>query len=152
MTKKERELLVEDLRGRIGYGVMILHEGWNWEWDQELSLLERVVGIDNNFIYVRVIDTQTGEEYRDDKHSIDLFEDKPYLRSISSMTDEEKEEFNKIKATVEVCFINAINEDGFTLAYYKLIDWLNENHFDYRGLIPMGLALNREEYSIFKNE
>lgn len=132
MTKEERELLVKDLRGRIGYNVKVLHESWNYEWDQELSLLERVVGIDDDFVYVRVIDTHTGEEYREDKHSIELYECKPYLRSMSDMTEEEKEEYNK-------CWVDSfLNYE----TAYKMIDWLNSHHFDYRGLLEKNLAMD----------
>ena len=34
---------------------------------------------------------------------------------------------------------------------YCHIDWLNANHFDYRGLIPMGLALEAPE-GMYKTE
>lgn len=131
MTQKDKELLLKDLCARLPYGVKILHETWNYEWDQELSVLERVVGIDETFIYVKVIDEHTGEEYRDDSHTIDLFNDKPFLRPMSSMTFEEKREFLSIGDN---------NSGGFLLRTNKQ-DWLNAHHFDYRGLIEKGLAL-----------
>jgi hypothetical protein len=68
------------------------------------------------------------------------FEVKPYLRSMSSMTEEEKKEYNDIvKNTIDfydcpksdsVCFLSVV------------IDWLIKNHFDYRGLIEKNLALD----------
>ena len=54
---------------------------------------------------------------------------KPYLRPMSSMTKEELEEFH-----------NYTNVDPILWLYYS-IDWLNAHHFDYRGLIPKGLAI-----------
>ena len=93
MTQEEKDLLIKDLCARLPYGVNILHEGWNFEWDDELSIVEKVVGIDKNFIYTKVIDTHNGEEYRDDKLPIDTFDDKLFLRPMSSMTEEEKEEY-----------------------------------------------------------
>ena len=148
MTKKERELLVKDLRGRIGYNVKVLHESWNYEWDQELSLVERVVGIDDDFVYVRVIDTYTGEEYRENKHSIELYECKPYLRPMSSITEEEIRDFpfpyyfewidssfSLLCSNDKVCASIGFDE------MYEIMDWLNKRHFDYRGLIEKGLAL-----------
>ena len=65
MKKEDKELLLKDLSARLPYGVKILHEGWNWEWDDELSTVERVVGIDDKFVYTKVINTHNGKEYRD---------------------------------------------------------------------------------------
>lgn len=52
---------------------------------------------------------------------------KPYLRPLSSMTSSEKGWYDRLRSS--------------TIAYAALIDWLNENHFDYRGLIEKGLAI-----------
>jgi hypothetical protein len=51
---------------------------------------------------------------------------KPYLRPISSMTKEEHKEYEKWLP------------DGFNV---NTFDWLNTHHFDYRGLIEKGLAI-----------
>ena len=51
MKKEDKDLQLRDLCARLPYGVKILHEGWNYEWDDELSTVERVVGIDDKFIY-----------------------------------------------------------------------------------------------------
>ena len=59
---------------------------------------------------------------------------KPYLRPMSSMTEKEENEY-----------INTF------LAMWDAVDWLNEHHFDYRGLIPMGLALEAPE-GMYKSE
>jgi hypothetical protein len=48
---------------------------------------------------------------------------KPYLRPMSSMTKEERKYFQKLAFP------------------YDFVDALNANYFDYRGLIPKGLAL-----------
>ena len=60
-----------------------------------------------------------------DNHLIEI---KPYLRPMSNMTEEEE----KLWQT---------RESGFG----KDVDFLNARHFDYRGLIPMGLALEATE-------
>lgn len=57
---------------------------------------------------------------------------KPYLRPLSSMTKEELDN--------HISFLNKIKEGLLGIIPYYL-DWLNKNHFDYRGLIPKGLAL-----------
>jgi hypothetical protein len=59
---------------------------------------------------------------------------KPYLRSMSSMTDEEENEYRAINC-YEGLFPH--NEDA--------LDYILFHHFDHRGLIPMGLALEEPE-------
>lgn len=61
--------------------------------------------------------------------SVKIEECKPYLRPISSMTEEERKELWEL-----------LKKLGMP-ADIKRVDWLNANHFDIRGLIPMGLAL-----------
>lgn len=54
----------------------------------------------------------------------------PYLRPMESMTEKERKVYKEISS--HLCD---------EIPAKTLIDWLDENHFDYRGLIPMGLAL-----------
>lgn len=137
MTDKEKQLLLADLCARLPYGIKILHEGWNYEWDDELSTVERVVGIDENFIYTKVIDTHNGEEYRDDKYCIDLFDDKLFLRPMESMTEEEIKEYEKL------CII--YDTSGTVLFDINGLNWFNVHHLDYKGLIKKGLAIEAPE-------
>ena len=63
-----------------------------------------------------------------------------YLRPMSSMTEEERKEYN------EYIFHGAsIGSILNTATAYELIDWLNKHHFDYRGLIEKGLAIEVTE-------
>lgn len=71
---------------------------------------------------------------------------KPYLRPMSSMTEEERKEYNKY------LFHGAsIGLMSNTETAYELIDWLNSHYFDYRGLIEKGLALEAPN-DMYKNE
>ena len=57
-----------------------------------------------------------------------------YLRPMKDMTEKEKREYKHLIAF-----------SGNPIGSANFIDWLNKNHFDYRGLIPMGLALEAPE-------
>lgn len=46
MTQEYKQLLLQDLRARLPYGVKFLRESWNYEWDQELSVIEVLEDID----------------------------------------------------------------------------------------------------------
>lgn len=59
---------------------------------------------------------------------------KPYLRPMSSMTKEEKVEYDSFNAPT-----------AHRKVWINKIDWLLSKHFDLRGLIPMGLALEMPE-------
>lgn len=60
---------------------------------------------------------------------------KPYLRPMSSMTEEERKEYDSKRK--HICD----DYNRYCFDTIESIDWLNAHHFDYRGLIPMGLAL-----------
>ena len=65
----------------------------------------------------------------------DIDEVKPYLFPLSSMTEEQKEDMIKSSC--------GIGSDK------NVFDWYNKNHFDYRGLIPMGLAIDATGLNIY---
>ena len=128
MTQKDKELLLKDLCARLPYGVRGVHRGrvhylMSVNWGFEESSIE----VDGYNAYF----------------PIDSF--KPYLRPMSSMTDGEKEEFDKLVNSVEERCINAYGKGGYSLAFTELNDWLDKNMFDYRGLIEKGLAIIASE-------
>ena len=59
---------------------------------------------------------------------------KPYLRPISSMTDKELEEAKQLYD-----FRFADRKVYITVS--KFMDFLNKHHFDYNGLLQLGLAI-----------
>lgn len=65
-----------------------------------------------------------------------ISEVKPYLFPRSSMTKEQQIGLNKFVD-------NGINSENI------LYDWYNKNHFDYRGLIERGLAIDATNLNIY---
>lgn len=66
---------------------------------------------------------------------------KPYLRPLSNMTEEEGKEYIRLLANTQESLHYIPDEKPMV----EFVDWLNEKMFDYRGLIPMGLALEAPE-------
>lgn len=118
MTEQDKQLLLKDLCARLPYGLKV-----------ELTKYKQkchLCGIDGEDLYLNI---------DSDPFSLRDFDIKPYLRPMSSMTDEENKYYNKLTELVR---------DGEAYEY-EVTDWLNAHHFDYRGLIPMGLALEAPE-------
>ena len=63
---------------------------------------------------------------------------KPYLFPMSSMTEEQKSQYNFYLTRIVFAYDASL-----------LIDWLNKNHFDYRGLIRKGLALDATNLNVY---
>lgn len=126
MTQEEKELLLKDLSARLPYEVKC-------RWITE----------DTNLLGIIVDIVQVGYDIND--YDVAAVEDIiPYLRSMSSMTEEEKMEWFQIRN--KHCNMSGFNEiqerADFTS---ESLDWLNKKMFDYRGLIEKGLAFEASE-------
>lgn len=127
MTKEEKELVLTDLSARLRHGVYIRY-GINGK-----SIL---TGIEYMIHPKRwIIITEGSGHY--------LYDIKPYLRPMSSMTEEEKKEYKAL--CIEETFTFGTWQKVKWYDTWKSIDWLNKHHFDYRGLIEKGLALEAPE-------
>ena len=140
---QEQKLLLKDLCARVPYKpkVKVLHV-WNEDKEIEEDIMDTVYCVlPDGYINTETIDS--------DIPFIDVI---LYLRPMSSMTDEEKEELKqehvKDEKLYAECLTKAANGDnsmrGKVIPHFAA-DWCNKNHFDYRGLIPMGLALEAKE-------
>lgn len=123
MTQEEKQLLLKDLCGRLPYGVIV-----------EIREKENQIGatVLKYTLKGELLDVASKNNY--------LI--RPYLRPMSSMTEEEKEDFG----------VPFTSEGLVTLAdTVECMDWLNAHHFDYRGLIEKGLALEAPD-GMYKTE
>jgi len=135
MTQEDKELLLQDLCARLSYGVKILHTGWDCDSDTDFDTIETLIGIDDKFIYT--VWDKTGDR---EKHCLSVSNWKPYLRPMSSMTIEEYQEWIKYSKADYDCEFQPEPTFDFESCILS-INWLNKNHFDYRGLIEKGLAI-----------
>ena len=123
MTQEDKELLLKDLCARLPYGVKVESIFINTDTKKRKSC-----GIE-------VFDATCILMIRDG-----FGEFKPYLFPLSSMTEEQKKEYQYITE-------RWMYDSSYSIS--DSIDWLNENYFDYRGLIPMGLAIDATGLNIY---
>ena len=112
-----KELLLKDLCSRLPYGVICQVTLKTSNGKSTTGNYKLVNGMLNDYW-------------------IEYNELKPYLRPLTSMTKDELDELYSLRTS-----INKIYKDVLIADAYIVIDWLNERHFDYRGLIPKNLAI-----------
>ena len=153
MKQEDKELLLKDLCARLPYGVKI---DVIYSKDSGSSLRARLCSeginiLDTNILWL----FQQSEVYI-----------KPYLFPMSSMTEEQKKEYYSLADDVTIkpgqgsyfgikihCIKLGISdnphEEVWDYIDLDALDWLNKNHFDYRGLIERGLAIDCTDLNIY---
>ena len=127
MTQEHKELLLKDLCARLPYNVICQVElKENGKYNSKVMLLS---GIFTDEAYFT---TKGGSIYSN--------EYKPYLFPLSSITKEQKQEYQHITE-------RWMYDSSYSIS--DSIDWLNVHHFDYRGLIEKGLAIDATGLNIY---
>jgi hypothetical protein len=133
MTQEQKDILLKDLCARLPYGVKV---------QDELGRINKLVIGNADLIRLYYNDFSI---YSEEKLSL------PYLFPMSSMTEEQKKEYDSIiYHNVELHwerYYDVIDVD----CCEELYDFYNKNHLDYRGLIPMGLAIDATGLSVYTN-
>lgn len=131
MPNDWKQLLFRDLCGRLPYGVMI----YLYTSSDRGSTI-----VLNSSIYSFIEDVLNNSPY-------EIKEIKPYLRPMSSMTDEEKKIVCSMNMISDMELNDRINYQRIYVRNYTIetFDYFNERKLDYRGLIPIGLALEAPE-------
>ena len=122
MTQENKELLLKDLCARLPYGVKI--KLIRWDIDEGMYINTTLESDDIE----RLLNIEEGDT-----------EIKPYLFPLSSMTEEQEKEYNDLNCYELGCFPHT--EDA--------LDYLIKNHFDFRCLIPKGLAIDAIGLNIY---
>ena len=148
MTQEDKELLIKDLCARSPYKPKIkVSSVWNENKEVEEDIVDSVYCVmPDGYINTETIDSD-----------ISLDDIVLYLRPMSSMTEEEKNELNKRFYNIGYFFTQEPPYDHGLMVQHsdigsiivsefsEVYDWLNAHHFDYRGLIEKGLAIEVTE-------
>ena len=134
MKAEDKQLLLKDISGRLPYGVICEDMegktrplfGITPTLHFEVTLHNATDGTNNGLKFCTIEDI------------------KPYLRPMSSMTEEERIEYAE--------FLEDIDGYAYSIDCVPQIDWLNAHHFDFRNLIERGLAIEvTEENNPYKD-
>jgi hypothetical protein len=123
MTQEDKELLLKDLCARLPYGVKV-------EYKNEIFDVEHVCPM------YEEVKLDTYETW-----TVGVSDIKPYLFPLSSMTEEQLPYY--------ITTLKYSEETRGMVETPNSFDWLNKNHFDYRGLIEKGLAIDATGLNIY---
>ena len=139
MTQEDEKLLLIDLAARVPYEVKISLE---LDEDKLIGTLDAVYPSENRVIVDNLNKAIAAINVRCGGFILNENDVKPYLRPMSSMTEDECKYCVEHFGIQSTLLIGA--QKGMIMpmeASPMFIDWLNAHHFDYRGLIEKGLAL-----------
>lgn len=130
MTQEDKALLLKDLCARLPYDTVCQVEfKSDGRYESKNMILS---GIFKDEAYFTI---ENGSVYSNDY--------KPYLFPFSSITEEQKMFLKQQNWCI------TISTSGTVETTIEGIDWLNKNHFDYRGLIEKGLAIDATGLNIY---
>ena len=136
MIPEYKNLIIKDIAARVSYGVkfacntnvyiakgldLIVTDEGNWEY---AVTAKDFVAIEIDFI-------------------------KPYLFSLSSMTEEQCYELASIRSDFQDSWKYIKTPIPLSICNFEQVEWFHKNHFDYRGLIEKGLAIDATGKNIY---
>ena len=130
MTREHKELLLKDLCARLPYDIKCKIEMWK---GYDVCTIYNI----NSIGYVEIVEDS-------DTNGVNIERIKPYLFPLSSMTEEQKEEYCSLQQKVIYNSEGLINSDVM-----EYVNWCYKNHFDVNGLIPLGLANDATGLNIY---
>ena len=144
ITQEDKELLYEDLCARLPYGVMVREDTVIYdEYNTTSFRLKKLnyVLIGKGFSRIKGFKYDYEYIYR------------PYLFPMSSMTEEQKQEYSYI-----VNYLSPDDTDNWKEGEFVYVDQMSQlmhffyrNHLDFRGFIEQGLAIDATGLKIYKS-
>ena len=148
MTQENKELLFKDICARLSYEVICADIHADEKFINKWNVFS-FNGFSGNIVQVFLSNCEKSYGYKTTIERI-----KPYLFPLSSMTEEQYEEFIRISGWEGD--IEDIRRGKFSyvgcielVCISDTIEWFNKNHFDYRYLIPMDLAIDATGLNIY---
>lgn len=146
MTQEDEKLLLIDLAARVPYEVKISLE---FDEDKLIGTLDAVYPSENRVIVDNLDKAIAAINVRCGGFILNENNVTPYLRSLSSMSEKEKSELYEVFLECPTIIKTFPSYAEFfiyadiinSIDIVNVIDWFNAHHFDYRGLIERGLAL-----------
>lgn len=153
MEQNDRDILLQDVCGRIMHGVKCIYVINNGVYD----VVSFHLGCINNIKITRRLSIG-GPEYTESQW-VNIEDIRPYLFPMSSMTKDQKTEFLRValyEVREEDCgrhketyYYDLVGHDNSLHPNYNDMHWLDKNKFDYRELIPKGLAIDCTNLNIY---
>ena len=128
MTQENKELLLKDISARLPYGVKV---NVIYSNENASSFRQRVCVEGDNELNTDIIGLYQHDE-------IDI---RPYLFPLSSMTEEQGKIYHEL--------IGGMFGTSALINFETLEEFFHKNHIDYRGLIPMGLAIDATGQNVY---
>ena len=153
MTQENKELLLNDLCGRLQYGVIgrcEIDASYDTSFDTIFQIHKfdaEVYGIKEDLLLVTPLIEDTDEQTYTEEEVADgvaILDFTPYLFPMSSMTEEQKVIYGDLCYSVIQSLTNNMQSE-----LNELSNWLNRNHGDYRGRIKKNLALDATNLNIY---
>ena len=146
LSTEDKLLLIKDLSARLPHAVTVEHTS-GFRGTLHNITIHHMYDDDDN-IYNAICYT----DFFGDNDDIYIEYFKPYLFPMSSMTDEQKEYLkNIIDKEIKISIKQLKTDDciKYHFNHFLQLDWLNANHFDYRGLIEKGLAIDATGQNVY---
>ena len=141
MTEEQRQLLIKDLCGRLPYRVNVLHVK-----DGIIGVLSTInIYVEGREQKIKCSTPFFGED------NVPIEEFKPYLYPLSSMTEEQRSMLEDLDMNEPMLDISG-ERQIYISTNPRIIDWLNAHHFDYRGLVEQGLAIDATGIIMYDKE